>query len=66
MQFSTLKYAQKNLDIISQENGFITSIIMGKLYIEFPSGRSLSLSEDEIKYQAIEYLKNEILDIQNN
>ena len=65
MEFSTLRYAQKNLDMVAQENGFITDIAMGKLYIEFPSGRSLDLSENEIKYQAIEYLNSQISDIKN-
>lgn len=63
---STLRYAQKNLDITAQENGFITAIALGKLYIEFPSGRTLNLSEEEIKYQAVEYLNNQISDIKNN
>jgi|688.fasta_scaffold1689498_2 hypothetical protein len=66
MELSTLHYAQKNLDIVAQENGFTTDLLKGKLYIEMPSGRSFELSEDEIKYQAIEYLQGQISDIKNS
>jgi hypothetical protein len=66
MELSTLRYAQKNLDITAQEDGFITSIELGKLYIEFPSGRSLDLSDKEVRYQAVEYLNAQIRDIENN
>ncbi len=66
MELSTLHYAQKNLDICAQENGFTTDLLSGKLYIEMPSGRAFELSEDEIKYQAIEYLKGQIESIKND
>lgn len=66
MRESTLLLAQKNLDTIAQENGFITVIIDGKLSLEFPSGKSFELSENEIKFQAIEYLRNEISNIEYN
>ena len=66
MELSTLRYAQKNLDITAQKDGFITSIELGKLYIEFPSGRTLDLSDNEVRYQAVEYLKGQILYIENN
>ncbi len=66
MELSTLHYAQKNLDIFAQENGFTTDLLKGKLYIEMPSGRAFELSEDEIKYQAIEYLKGQIESIKND
>lgn len=66
MELSILHYAQRNLDILAQENGFTTDLLKGKLYIEMPSGRAFELSEDEIKYQAIEYLKGQISSIENN
>lgn len=66
MELSTLHYAQRNLDLIAQENGFITSIVRGKLYIEMPTGCAFELSEDEIKYQAIDYLKSQISYIEHN
>jgi hypothetical protein len=66
MQESTLLLAQKNLDTIAQENGFITFILDGKLSLELSSGRSLELSDNEIKFQAIEYLRNEISNIEHN
>jgi hypothetical protein len=66
MELSTLRYAQKNLDLIAQENGFITSLSRGKLYIEMPSGQAFELSEDEINYQAIEYLMSQIENIKNS
>ena len=65
MELSTVRYAQRNLDITAQENGFTTSIALGKLYIEFPSGHTLNLSDAEIKYQALEYLRKEISEIEN-
>jgi hypothetical protein len=66
MEESTLKFAQKNLDIIAQENGFTTINNDKTLYIELRSGRCFELSENEIRYQAIEYLKSEISNIQHN
>lgn len=59
MELSTLRQAKKNLDITAEKNGFYTTLGMGKLYIGFPSGQMLELSEGEIKFQAQEYFKKQ-------
>ena len=66
MEISTLNYAQRNLEPIAQENGFITYIVRGKLCIELKSGHIIELSEDEIKSRAIFYLQSQISNIENN
>lgn len=55
-----IEYAKKNLDVIAEENGFKTFISENNLYIEFRNGRNVKISDDEVMYQATEYLKNEI------
>ena len=60
MNQKTLEYAKLNIDIIAQENEIKPFVSQSKLYIETKSGRNFELSEEEIKYQASEYLKNEI------
>jgi len=67
MNLTALYFAKYNIDEIAEENG-IKTFISGSndLYIELKSGRNFKLSEDEVKYQAIEYLKNQISNIENN
>ena len=65
MHNKTLEYAKKNIDIIAEENGIRAFISQGKLYIQVKSGRNFKLSEDEIKYQATEYLNSEIEDVKH-
>jgi len=67
MRLEILKYAQKQINITGAEDG-IKAIILsdGKennLYIEVASGKNYKLSEDEVKYQAQEYLESEIQNI---
>jgi ribosomal protein S4E len=58
MEKNTLVYALKNiLDIQTSETFYIHD---NKIYIEFSDGRSLKISDDEIYYQAVEYLNNQI------
>ncbi len=62
-----LYYAKKNIQNIVDEysiNVFKSS--NDKLFLEMPSGRTFELSDKEIKYQAIEFLKNEIADLEIN
>jgi len=64
-----LEYAKKqiNLGIVEESNGIQRVFIsQEKLYIEFPNGKNLQIAEDEIKYQATEYLQSEIENIKNN
>jgi uncharacterized protein (DUF2345 family) len=65
MRNKTLEYAKKNIDIIAEENGIRAFISQGELYIQVKSGRNFKLSEDEIKYQATEYLNSEIEDVKH-
>ena len=55
-----IKYAKKNLDAIAEENGFKTFISDNNLYIEFRNGRNVRISDEEVLYQATEYLNSEI------
>ena len=58
MNNKTLNYAKLNIDEI--ENGIKVYISQGNLYIETIAGRNFKLAEDEVKYQATEFLKSEI------
>jgi hypothetical protein len=58
MEKNTLEYALKNLSNIQTSETFY--IHDNRIYIEFTDGRSLKISDDEIFYQAIEYLNNQI------
>lgn len=53
-------YALKQLELIGSENGFKPYVDGESMFIEFRSGKTLKISDDEIKYQAEEYLKSEI------
>jgi hypothetical protein len=55
-----IQYAIKQLTLIGKENGFTPIEDNLGIYIEFPSGRNLRISESEIIYQAEEFLKSEI------
>jgi hypothetical protein len=67
MRESTLLHAKRNIDAVGEDYGVKTWISLdGQLYVELSSGKSYELSENEIKYQAIEYLKSEISYIENN
>ena len=60
MTNNTLNYAKAYIDVIAKENEIKTFISQGNLYIELRSGRNFKLSEDEVKYQAIQFLEDEI------
>ena len=60
MNQKTLDYAKKNIDIIAQENGIKVYTNGQGVYIELASGRNFRLHDDEIIYQAKEYLRSEI------
>ena len=67
MRSDILKYAQKQINITGEEDG-IKAIILSdgeqnSLHIEVASGKCYKLSESEVKYQAQEYLENEIQSI---
>jgi|TARA_R100001369_G_scaffold23183_1_gene42547 hypothetical protein len=61
MTKKAIKYAMKNLLIIENDNDvtFHEKIDQLGIYVEFRSGRNVSISDDEIYYQAEEYLDNE-------
>lgn len=63
MNQKTLEYAKAYIDIIAEENNITTFISDSKLYIQTITGRNFSLSEEEIKNQASEYLRWEIQNI---
>jgi hypothetical protein len=53
-------YAMKQLEFIGAENNFVPIYDGQSIYIQLFSGKTLSISESEIKYQASEYLKSEL------
>jgi len=61
MTKEAIKYAMKNLLIIADDNDvtFHEKIDQLGIYVEFSSGKNVSISDDEIYYQAEEYLDNE-------
>ena len=56
----TTRYAMLQLELIGKECGFKPNQDNDKIYIEFPNGKNLTVSDDEKKYQAEEYLKSQI------
>lgn len=63
-----IKYAKKYLSTrLLNEVGGVTRLYIdrGNLYIEFENGMCVKLHDDEIGYQAINYLESEIEGIYN-
>lgn len=56
---TSIDYAKERISIFKDEMGEIQQVFEsdGKLYIEFENGMNLQLHNDEINYQAIEYLE---------
>lgn len=67
MRIEILKYAQKQINITGVEDGIkaiiLTNGTQNNLYIEVASGKTYKLSDDEVSYQAQEYLESEIQSI---
>ena len=67
MRVEILQYAKKQINITGEEDGIKATILsdgtQNNLYIEVASGKSYKLSDDEISYQAQEYLESEIQSI---
>ena len=62
MTRKAIKYAMKKLLIIENDNDHVTfheKIDQLGIYVEFRCGKNVSISDDEIYYQAEEYLDNE-------
>jgi len=55
-----INYAMKQLELIGAENNFKPIADEKGIYLEFPSGKNLRISEDEIAYQAEQFLRSEI------
>jgi uncharacterized protein (DUF2345 family) len=66
MKRQTLVYAEKQISITAKENGIRVFISDDKLYIEVANGKNYQLSNEEIEYQATEYLKGEIENVKHN
>ena len=59
MTRKAIKYAMKKLLIIENDNDHVTfheKIDQLGIYVEFRCGKNVSISDDEIYYQAEEYL----------
>lgn len=67
MKLEILQYAAKQINVTGEEDGIKATILsdgeQNNLYIEVASGKCYKLSEDEVKYQAQEYLESEIQSI---
>ena len=61
MTKEAIKYAMKNLLIIENDNDVTFHEKTDRLgiYVEFKSGKNVSISDDEIYYQAEEYLDHQ-------
>ena len=62
MTKKAIKYAMKKLRLIEHDNDHVTfheKIDQLGIYVEFSCGKNVSISDDEIYYQAEEYLDNE-------
>jgi ribosomal protein S4E len=59
-----LFYAMNSLANITTDEKFY--IQDNNIYIEFKDGRNLKISEDEVRFQASEYLSSEMSYIKNN
>jgi hypothetical protein len=54
------EYAMKQLTLMGKEEGFKPYNNTDYIYIEFPSGRILNLSDKEIEHQAELFLNSEL------
>jgi hypothetical protein len=69
MTRKAIKYAMKKLLIIENDNDHVTfheKIDQLGIYVEFRCGKNVSISDDEIYYQAAEYLDNEKRELTNH
>ena len=59
---TSIDYAKERISIFKYEMGEIQQVFEsdGNLYIEFENGMNLQLHNDEINYQAIEYLEDKL------
>ena len=59
---TSIDYAKERISIFKDEMGEIQQVFEsdGKLYIEFENGMNLQLHDDEVTYQAIEYLEDKL------
>jgi hypothetical protein len=57
-----LKYAEKRMEFLRSEMGEIKRVFQSEqgLFIELENGMNLQLHDEEINYQATEYLESEI------
>lgn len=53
-------YALSRLASFSLEDGYQVTRDKDNIYLVFPSGRTLRLSQEEIEHQACEHLRSEI------
>jgi hypothetical protein len=56
----TTRYAMLQLELIGKECGFKPHQNNGKVHIEFANGKNITISDEEKRYQAEEYLKSQI------
>lgn len=63
----SLKYAEKRIELLKSEMGEVKRVFQSKqgLFIELENGMNLQLHDEEINYQATEYLESEIEQLRN-
>ena len=69
MTRKAIKYAMKKLLIIENDNDHVTfheKIDQLGIYVEFRCGKNVSISDDEIYYQAEEYLNYQAQELLGN
>jgi hypothetical protein len=62
-----LKYAEKRIELLKSEMGEVKRVFQSEqgLFIELENGMNLQLHDEEINYQATEYLESEIEQLRN-
>tara|TARA_R110000824_G_scaffold1687_2_gene8380 strand:+ start:1144 stop:1365 length:222 start_codon:yes stop_codon:yes gene_type:complete len=72
MNAKTIEYSMKQLQHIENDNDGVKFHQIKQnnghlqIYVEFGCGKNITLSDDEVYYQATEYLKSEIDYINQN
>ena len=72
MNAKTIEYAIKQLKVIEHDNDHVTfhahrqSNGDRQIYVEFRCGKNVTISDDEVYYQAKEYLLNEIKSLKHS
>lgn len=63
MNKKTVDYAVKHMNVTAEENGIKVHTLNNKVFIETKSGKTYQVADDEVLYQAKEFLVSELEEI---